>query len=525
MKNIVVLFAGLSEGHSFEKVFDGQCALEKTLKWASSVEKSQGIYILTSPDLSSRIENLSSSFNNVKIVKKEAWTNQMVVSSIADAASEAGADYALFSFADCPFISTDLTSRIIYDHETYRAEYTFADGWNYGFAPEALDRGAAAIISELAGTTQKTAGEKPASRDCLFAIMSGDINSFEIETVIAEKDYRMLRFEFECTTKAGLESCKSLYEAAEKTGLSLKQENCHDIYKVSDLAESLCSIQKTIPHFYNFQISSKYNTRALYSPVENIEKLKNLKDMDFNSFKGLVKEIAEFSENAVIGLSCFGEPLLHSQFVDFALEVISHKGLSLFIETDGLCITEKIASKISEASAGNVDWAIQIDAADPVMYEKINGISGDNFSKACESVTVLEKYFQNHVYPQFTRMNANESQLEDFFRFWNDKESPSKGQLVIMKYDSMAGLLSDEKPADLSPLKRNPCWHLRRDMVIFADGNVPLCRTRFDEIAGNVFEEGLMAVWEKITPEVEKHINENYCEKCRKCDEFYTFNF
>ena len=93
-------------------------------------------------------------------------------------------------------------------------------------------------------------------------------------------------------------------------------------------------------------------------------------------------------------------------------------------------------------------------------------------------------------------MNANEEQLESFYRFWKEKTSPSGGQFVILKYDSCAGLLSDEKPADLSPLERNVCWHLRRDMNILSDGSVPLCRSRISEIAGNAIEEPFEKIWD-----------------------------
>ena len=159
------------------------------------------------------------------------------------------------------------------------------------------------------------------------------------------------------------------------------------------------------------------------------------------------------------------------------------------------------------------------------MYEKMNGISGSNFQKALKTVAMLSQIFPSHVYPQFTRMNANEEQLESFYRFWKEKTSPSGGQFVILKYDSCAGLLSDEKPADLSPLERNVCWHLRRDMNILSDGSVPLCRSRISEIAGNAIEEPFEKIWDSVQKEVLNHMNKNYCKKCQVCDEYYTFNF
>ena len=40
-----------------------------------------------------------------------------------------------------------------------------------------------------------------------------------------------------------------------------------------------------------------------------------------------------------------------------------------------------------------------------------------------------------------------------------------------------------------------------------------------------LFEDGLEKIWNETFPVVEEHIAKKYSEKCRKCDEYYTFNF
>ena len=111
------------------------------------------------------------------------------------------------------------------------------------------------------------------------------------------------------------------------------------------------------------------------------------------------------------------------------------------------------------------------------------------------------------------RTKINEEQLENFYH------SNKNSGMIIQKYDDFAGLLPDNKVTDLSPVIRNPCWHQRRDMTILFDGNVPCCREYIlDGVVGNVFSESLVSVWEKGRDMV-------YTDKCRSCDEYYTFNF
>ena len=160
------------------------------------------------------------------------------------------------------------------------------------------------------------------------------------------------------------------------------------------------------------------------------------------------------------------------------------------------------------------------------------------FAKAVNAVSILEGRFEGAVYPQMLRMNANEDELEAFYRFWHDRNSPSKGKVIIQKYDHFCGLLSDERPADLSPLKRNPCWHLKRDMNILWNGDVPLCREWIlDRSVGNVFEMSIRNVWDKLEGLSQEDIDRClHCQKasspdpliekkCGACDEYYTYNF
>ena len=459
-------------------------------------------------------------------------TLSKLLEAMCDIAAEAKAENIIFSFADCPLMNEALCKKLLDTHIKYKAEYTFADGYSYGFAPEIINSGSLNILKELSKSSQTEMGNKKVNRESLFDLIKTDINSFEIETVISDSDWRMNRFAFHCGKYENYLSCREL----------LLNKNSDDAEELCLTASKLPAIIKTRPAFYNIQVCDKINISTSYSPYESAwEKVHGKSPlkadaaslMPFEKFSALIDRIADFSKEAVISLSAWGEAFNHPDILKFIEKVLSYEGLSVYIESDGLNISEEAAEKIagllSSAKERSNGWpkfmlAITLDAFTKEKYHELH--SSDAFEKAVENLSMLEKYLPSCVYPSFTRINQNEEELEAFFRFWDSKESPSKGELIIQKYDNFAGLLEDLKPADLSPLERNVCWHLRRDMTIYSNGDVPLCRTcLYSNIIGNVFTEDLCQIWKKSDSILEDHMKNNYNQMCRKCDEYYTFNF
>ncbi|MBQ2551446.1 MAG: spiro-SPASM protein [Treponema sp.] len=566
MKRIVFLFAGFDFTHAFDKAFASVSAFDRTLVWAKGLCPESEIYVAVNDKTSSSVrEALESSGTSAKTICRNDWNTKILLEQMSRSASQSSADYVVYTLADRPFLDAELSRKVIENHEEYLAEYTFADGYPLGFAPETIDSGALGIISTLASREDSDSGTKPVSASSIFSVMQKDINSFEIEAVIAPKDYRMLRLDFSCGTKANFLSCRSLYDSALDSKIPFNASS------LTGLAEKSVKVQRTVPAFYNIQISARCWTESVYSPYfAAFEKKYSSSplDLSFNSskimrleqFRALVSSIAEFSETAVVGLGEWGEPMCVDNISDYISAVLEHPGLSVLVETDGILIkqetVEKIAAAVKSAvprTSGEapVTWIVSVDAFTAEKYGALHprfatdekGVQllecNSAFAKAVNAVSILETYFEGCVYPQMLRMNANEDELEQFYRFWHGKDSPSKGKIIIQKYDHFCGLMPDEKPADLSPLKRNPCWHLKRDMVVLWNGDVPFCREWIlDNSVGNVFEMSVKAVWEKLEDFSQKDIDCCNClcsktslpdvrfdEKCGACDEYYTYNF
>ena len=562
MKNIVFLYAGFVQTHAFDMLFpkdfsaspeSGASAREKSafalvLDWAKEIRDREKIVIAASRQTEDKVrrEILKADMEGeCAVIVEQGWSTILLLKRMAESASQYGASCVIYSMADRPFLDKSLTESIMSDHVKYLSEYTFADGYPAGLSPEAVDSGALNIMLSLASRKESFSTDR-VSRESLFSVLREDINSFEIETVIAPKDFRMLRLDFSCSSRAATIACVHLCRLAMEKGSSF------DAFSLAHLAASSPDVQRTVPAFYNVQIAGNLSTTTIYNPYpeefrkkygclpvkkENPQPV----NMGLEQFKGLVDGMASLSEIAVVGLSGFSEPLTHPDFLEFVQTVLAKPGLSLLVETDGTLLTAPVAQKVADIVKDSPDrtgswpaviWIVSVDAFSEETYCKVhtNAFTNANglrsFDSAKSALVTLEKYFPGAVYPQFVRMKDNEDELEKFYRFYHDAESPCRGRLIIQKYDSYCGLLPDLKSADLAPLERKPCWHCKRDMMILPDGSVPACREFVLEAdCGNVFTEGVDAVWKKMGGLAESHIQGEYPGKCGNCDEYYTFNF
>ena len=533
--------------------------------WAEGLCPGSDIYVAVNDRTASSVRDESESFSScIKTVCRNDWNVSVLLEEMSRALSLSHADTVVYSIADRPFLDVELSRRVIDTHSEYLAEYSFADGYPLGFSPEVIDAGTVGILCNLSIDREKDSGLKKVSSDSVFSIMKSDINSFEIEAVIAPKDYRMLRLDFSCGTKGNFISCTELY------ALALDSKVPFNADSLTELSTKSVKVQRTVPSFYNIQVCARCWSESIYSPYFKAFETKyssspldfsfdSSKVMRLEQFKSLVSQIAEFSEDAVVGLGEWGEPLCIEGISDYVSTVLSYPGLSVLIETDGILVKPEtvdcIAAAVKSAPPRTngkppVTWIVSVDAFTAEKYGALHprfasGEKGEQvvecniaFAKAVNAVSILEGRFEGAVYPQMLRMNANEDELEAFYRFWHDRNSPSKGKVIIQKYDHFCGLLSDERPADLSPLKRNPCWHLKRDMNILWNGDVPLCREWIlDRSVGNVFEMSIRNVWDKLEGLSQEDIDRClHCQKasspdpliekkCGACDEYYTYNF
>ena len=422
-------------------------------------------------------------------------------------------DNLFYFFADCPLLDPSLSTRMLDNHRKYYADYTFADGYPYGLSPEILKPAVLAPLLELAEKSQTAAGEEPIrarDRGAMFELIKKDINAFDIETELSPVDLRMLRAELCADCRRNLLLVQRVVQAG-----------AQDAEAVCRILEKQPEILRTLPSFFSVQIVAGCPQLCSYCPYPRfgIKATGKQGQMELKDFSRILEQIGTFCGEATISVSLWGEPAYHSQFADLAAAVLE-KGFRLVVETSGIGWPEGVFARIAGKKHPGPDWVVSLDSRDPGEYGRLRG---EGFEEAHKTVASLQSLFPGHVYPQAVRMNENEEGLEDFYRYWKNQT----GKVIVQKYDPFCGFLPDRRVTDLSPLKRFPCWHLKRDVSVLLDGRVSLCREDLQcrHGLGNLLEQDLEEIWNAGEPFYREHLQERYPDLCKNCDEYYSFNF
>jgi len=496
MKNTAVINGtGLREP-AFRPLLDGVTASARALAYARGLPDVKRVVLL----LSRPVPALAG--EGVVHVVKDSWTVPSLLAEIAAAAE--GCQDVFYFHADCPFLDRELSLRMHAIHRKHWADYTFADGYPYGLTPEILTR---ETVDRLRGM----AGEGTPDRETLFAILKKDINSFDIEAEISPVDMRMLRVSLCADTERNF---LLLSRVVEKGG--------REATRICEILSGHPGLLRTLPAFYPVQIVERCPHACSYCPYplfggNVVEKTAH---MTVESFAALAQKIARFSGDAVIDISLWGEPALHPRIFDMAKAALAVPGIELVIETSGVGWQPGVLRRFHDDLARPPTWIVSLDAATEEMYRRLRGAG---FAEATTTAEELLTMFPARAFVQAVRMQENEEDLEVFYKTWKARTE----NVIIQKYDSFGGFLPDRTVADLSPLKRFPCWHLKRDMAILLDGSVPLCREdlRRERLLGNAFRDDLAVIWDRAREVYEGHGEGRYPPLCARCDEYYTYNY
>ncbi|MDR2632982.1 MAG: spiro-SPASM protein [Treponema sp.] len=517
MNALAVLYGGSLTEAAYEQVFSGKSALALAVERAAAFPGTRKILLLTQTRPIRHVEGIQA----VELIQAAEWTKKHVLDTLAK--ESAGFDLTYFAWADCPFLDPELAKAIAERHLQYAAEYSYADGWPYGLSPEILGPGMGGLLSKILGDA-----DGPVERDILFSVIQKDINAFDIETILSPVDLRCHRLSLSANSKRNL----MLLTRFAQAGFSRAQD-------VQTLIAEKPELLRTLPHFFSIQVAGPCPQSCTLCPYSRFHGSGDLTQRsDFlggDRFEELVTRIIAFAGDGVIDLSLWGELSLHPEKMEILRHVLSHPELSLIIESSGLGWKpdelEQAATEAQNApprcnGMAPLSWILALDTQNPARYREIRG---PGYAEAQATAKAVSRLFPQDAYVQAVRVKGCEDDIEHFYRYWKE----AGARIIIQKYDHFCGVLPALGASDLSPVKRQPCWHLMRDMVILRDGTVPCCREDLGAltgeaekgIGGNVFSDSLETIWSRSGALYSEQCRAAYTGICAGCDEYYTYNF
>ena len=484
--------------YGFQELCRGKSAFDFVLEYSKGTPDTESVIVLCDSDFP------VSRWPEVDTIHDNRWSVSKLTSWLCKLSE--GFDNLFFLYGDTPLLDTAKTREMYANHLKYFAQYSFADGYPQGLTPEIIESKAMKAIARLAADD-----EASVERNSIFETLKKDINAFDIETDIAAADQRLLRVTLAADTRRNTLLLRRMTD-----------DGVSDMGAATEYLDAKPEHLRTLPAFFNVQIEEGCPQACSYCPWPVIHgDVRSARgEMSIEHFTSILEKISDFSEDATISVSLWGEPALHSGIEKLAAAVTRFDGLSLLIETSGVGWREGVIDNILESGGSRTEWIVSLDALTPELYTDFRG---DGLKEATATALYLIEHAGKMSHVQAVRMKAGESELQDFYRFWKKHTD----NIIIQKYDFFSGLLEPRKVTDLSPLKRFPCWHLKRDLNILLDGTVPVCREdlKVNHPLGNIFTDSLEEIWSRGEEWYLKHIREDYPQLCVNCDEYYTYNF
>ncbi len=499
MKTAVVLNA-LLDGSSWVEPINGQDPIEEILKKAALLAKKEGIFVLVKKDMPTGLEKR---FKGCHLIKVGDTSATAVFGLLRERCARYG--NIVYWYADAPLIDIEVSRRMLLLHKEELAEYTHGEGFPRGVTPEIVRVG---LLPKLIALLKDDDGE--IGRNSFFETMSKRINSFDIETYFSPEDMRLRRIDLFTSKRR---TALGVGRIVEKAGFGCSFKDIRRIIHEHP------AMLRTVPSYVEVEITTETAAGCIYS-MEPPALKRAGGSMEYDRFREVFDRVLDFTGGFYLSFSLSGEPLLHGDIRKLIEYAMSFPDVHLVVETDGTLWSPPFSDYIHGLGASNLHVIFEVDAVTQETYGKIRDSDLNSVERNIRYL--LDKGTPN-IYVQMMRMDQNEPEMLEFFKLW-DKEAEGA---IIQKYNSHLGVLPALSTADLRPLERGCCWHLLRDLVVFWDGRVPRCMQDINGefVLGNILKEPLSDIWKKGENFWLQHCKNEYDEYCRRCDEWFTFNF
>lgn len=429
-------------------------------------------------------------------------------------------DTLLYFPSVSPFIMEDLIRQSAADHFRYLAQYTYGENIPPGLMGEW-------ISLELMRSLEDKKSNPLLSKDLKEYVIK-NMGEYDVEIFYRSPDMRQHRLDFTCSTERSIR----FVEEALKISPHLKYEEIPDFIKNNP------RLTRSIPSYLELELTDRFVGECSLWPPSDRDEIHNLSD---DHFEKILSDIKNFGmvDDLTVDLGGAGEPMEHPRFFEILDAFLQEENVKeVFLETFGYLLDSEAISKLAVLKERHkLHVILRWTTRNRDRYRKIYG--SDLFDTVQENINGLESFLNSHraetseenkeifqVYAEILRIVDVEDEIEDYFRRF--EKSPIR--VIVQKYNSYVHRLEERRVSDLTPIHRDFCWHLARDLYITAEGNIPVCKQDLhaeSAASKNISVSSPFTIFESRVDFYGSSLNGRHHEipmSCPDCDEWYTFN-
>ncbi|HMV45414.1 MAG TPA: spiro-SPASM protein [Leptospiraceae bacterium] len=403
-----------------------------------------------------------------------------------------------------PLISIELTQTLVQRHIRYLAQYSYSENLPKGIVPFFVSREFVSTLPEKIPAT-------------VHDYLVKNLNNYDVEIFFQEPDLRQYRLDFSLSDPRSLKTSdfflKKNPDLEYKELLTMILENPNGF--------------RLFPSYIEMEIYRGCDYKCSFCPRQFIS---NERDGELMSLVFVEKFLKDLESSFPYPLTfCFGgmgEPLLHPDFSSILAAILNYPHTKeLILETALYSNLDSLKEglKLAGENQKKLNLIINLTTLDSNQYKSIYQ-SELNPNDILEKISHLSSVMSpSNLHVQMIKMKEVEEEIENYFNHFEKKGI----NVILQKYNRYAGLMPEKRVSDLTPIHREFCWHLNRDVYINSDGNVAICRQDFNHPIGNLNTESIFTIWEKgmrIFTESLKGNHDKTMAPCLNCDEWYTFN-
>jgi len=300
-------------------------------------------------------------------------------------------------------------------------------------------------------------------------------------------------------------------------------------FKYTDYLRRRISPEETLndllsfPRYLEIETVNTCNARCPMCTID--EWTRQSPTMKDDLYARIVDEIREHSaEMQRVSLYRDGEPLLDKKLPDRINMLKSVNVPTVSIATNVSLLNEERAKRILEAGIDHV--ILSIDSLKKEVFEGIRVRL--NFEQVLENalrfIELRNKFRpQTQIVIRMIRQETNFDEWPSYNQFWADKVA-AHDKVYFHNLHNWGDQLSGFESTDKSNEHIFPCVALWSLMVIFANGDVPMCNVDYNNKfpTGNLLEASIQELWtsEVMKSRREMHFtgNKDLIAPCGNCN-------